>query len=99
MEERDIEIYIKAKKNQKIQFITLLLVLLVEIIWLILYLTNSTTDLINLVAISCAVGLLFANNKSLHGSSQKDLLAALERQINRDPKALQYLAEKTKTHQ
>ncbi|GAA4361048.1 hypothetical protein [Kangiella marina] len=94
MEEQDIDIYIKAKKNKKIQFITLLLVLLVEIIWLILYLTNSTTDLVNLTAISCAVGLLIVNNKSIHGSSQKDLLGALKRQIDRDPKALQYLAEK-----
>lgn len=96
MEQKDIEIYIKAKKAIKLQKLSLLFVLMIESIWFALYLTGNTTDIINLVAISSAVGLLLSNNSLLQKNSQQLLLDVIKRQIDRDPQALQYLAKLSK---
>ncbi|MBV35169.1 MAG: hypothetical protein CMP47_06890 [Rickettsiales bacterium] len=96
MEQKDIENYIKAKKAIKLQKLIFLFVLAIEIIWFALYLTGNTTDIINLVAISSAVGLLLSNNSLLQKNSQHLLLDIIKRQIDRDPQALQYLAKQSK---
>lgn len=90
MEQRDIDTFIKAKKIQKYQKLIFLFVLAIEIIWFALYLSGNTTEIINLVAISCAVGLLLSNNRFLQTNSQKLLLDIIKRQIDRDPEALKY---------
>lgn len=96
MEQKDIDIYIKAKKTIKFQKMILLLVLMIEVIWFALYLTGNTTHILNLIAISCAVGLLLSNNSFFQKNSQQLLLDIIKRQIDRDPKALQYLTKQSK---
>lgn len=103
MEKQDIEVYLKAKKNQRYQNIALILVLIIEVVWFALYLTGSSTPQINLIALASLVGFLLIGNLGfLGGVTKTDLISVLERQIDRDPEALRYLAKQsaadTKTH-
>lgn len=94
MNEHDIELYLKAKKHQRYQKFASSGILILEVAWLILYLTGSTNNLLNMIAIGLLIGFL-AINQGFPGVSQADLLDVLKRQINHDPKALAYLAEQS----
>jgi hypothetical protein len=96
--EKDIDLYLRAKNQSKIRKNILISGFLVLIIWIGLRLfgvNNITLD-------SVTVGLLFTFLVNSDGSgvspisfvSKSKLLEIIERQINSDPEALKYVISK-----
>jgi hypothetical protein len=98
MDGSDLEKYVTAKRQLRFAaYITVVAVLICVGAGALLYL-GIAPSVSKAVLIGSAVGLLLANSEfGLYGAvvSRRTLLEIIEKQINRDPDALAYLAKKS----
>lgn len=99
MEAKDIELYLKAKKEIRRAWRITQICVLALLVWIGLYFFDIRYEALNGVAVALfIVGLINGEVCSVSAfgsySSRSRLLEVIERQINNDPAALQYLAER-----
>ncbi|MBE0365494.1 hypothetical protein PULV_b0075 [Pseudoalteromonas ulvae UL12] len=92
--EKDIDLYLKAKRQLKIRRNILIMCILMLIIWIALRLFGINNTTLDIVAVSIFMGgLVNADGGSFVPKSK--LLEIIERQINSDPEAIKYVGSKT----
>ena len=96
MDSKDLDRYLTAKRQQRLaNYISLVAAVLCAGAGILLYLGVEPVAS-KAVLIGSAIGLILANSEfGLYGAvvSRQSLLEIIERQINRDPGALSYVAK------
>lgn len=95
MEEKDINIYLNAKRQRKYSTLLCALSGLILLTLISLEVMQIQHDSTIMLATFSFILLISSQGPSFFVTQSKDdLLAVIERQISRDPSALQILAEK-----
>mgnify|MGYP000402384407 CR=1 FL=1 len=94
--EKDIDLYLKAKRQSKVRKNILIMCILMLIIWIALRLLGVNNTMLDIIAISIFIGgLVNADGGSFSSFVPKSkLLEIIERQINSEPEAIKYVASK-----
>jgi glucan phosphoethanolaminetransferase (alkaline phosphatase superfamily) len=98
MDHRDLDLYLLARRQQKVSSVVTAIALLLVIGSGVLLLLGTTSILVKGALIGSAIGILLANSEfGLYGMpvSRRVLLSLLENQINRDADALAYVSRKS----
>ncbi|MBL4822791.1 MAG: hypothetical protein JKX90_04615 [Colwellia sp.] len=94
--EKDIDLYLEAKRQSKVRINILILCVLMLIIWIGLRFFGVNNTTLDIAAVSIFIGVLVnADGGSFISFIPKlKLLEIIERQINSDPEAIKYVASK-----
>jgi hypothetical protein len=98
MDHTDLDQYLAAKRGQKAAIYITVLGLIVAVGAGIFLALGISPSISKAILIGSAVGVLLANSEfGLYGTvvSRLALLSIIEKQINRDPNAIAYLAKKS----
>lgn len=100
MYEKEIDIYLDAKRQLKVRKMILTLCVVMLIVFVGLRLMDFSHVYLDIAILSVFIaGLLNADGGSLITyASKSKLLKIIERQINSDPTAIQYIASKKHKH-
>ncbi len=95
MEKRDLNQYIRAKRQTKISAHVIVAAIVIIGIYVVLSIMNAEIPHLEYVAIGVLIGCIAANiDAGWSIVSKRELLGIIERQIQKDPDALMYLNEK-----
>ena len=94
--EKDIDLYLEAKRQSKVRRNILILCILMLIIWIGLRFFGVNNTSLDIAVVSIFIGgLVNADGGSFISFVTKSkLLDIIERQINSDPEAIKYVASK-----
>lgn len=94
--EKDIDLYLEAKRQSKVRRYFLICCILMLVIWISLRLLGINNTLLDITAVSIFIaGLANADGGSFISFVPKSkLIEIIERQINSDPEAIKYVASK-----
>ncbi len=94
MNERDIDIYLRAKHQQKLARLVAIAAIFLTIFYIALRIIGVDFQYMDAIFGGLVIGALSFNFGSWSNVSNRDLLSLIERQINKDPKAIEILSRK-----
>ena len=94
MNERDIEVYIRAKRHQKLARLFVLSAISLILFYIALRTIGVDFQYMDAVFGGLVIGALSFDVGAWSKASKKDLLEVIEHQINQDPKAIEMLSRK-----
>lgn len=98
MDQKDLDLYLLAKRQQKVASVVTVCALALVVGFGALLLLGATDPLVKAALAGSVLGLFLANSEfGVFGMpvSRRELLGILENQINQDADALGYVAERS----